>query len=186
MKKTIILKNRNTGLLINFDPKEIDLTELSIDTVGTNVFIVYGDYEVIQAKSKKDAETSIEEIKKEISQLIIDNEEEALAEDADKNPNINKVMNVLGKLADLISPLLNNEPLFEFLSEYIEDYVSDGIESLIQRSVEESTEERTEIQDATEEPEPVPEKIPLVTLEKPEETEEQEKQQEQKTIVLDI
>ena len=77
MKKTIILKNRNTGLLINFDPKEIDLTELSIDTVGTNVFIVYGDYEVIQAKSKKDAETSIEEIKKEISQLIIDNEEEA-------------------------------------------------------------------------------------------------------------
>ena len=179
MKKTIILKNKS-GLLVNFDPKEIDLTELSVETIGTNVFIMYGDFEVVQVKSKKEAETSIEDIKKEISQLIIDNEEEALSETTDRNPNTDKVMNVLGKLADLASPLLNNEPLFNFLSEYIQDYVSDRVEALIQSSVDESTEERTEIQDATEEPESVQEKVPLVTFDKPEE------QQEQKTVVLDI
>lgn len=169
--KNIILKERNTGLLLTVDPKEIDLTELAVEIISANnVIVSLGDsYEVVSVKSKKEAETALENIKSTIMKLKVDNEEEN-AVSSTTNPNTDKILNVLGKVADLISPILNNDSIFEFLSEYIEDAVSDAFEKIIESNSEEEYEEEEEVaaseEETTIQEEEKPKKVPLVTFSK--------------------
>lgn len=184
MRKTIMLKEIQSGLLINFDPTEIDIDELNISSEGPNmVSIKLGDsYEVTQVKSKKEAEAALVSIKETIERLRIDNEEDAAIEVATKstlsNPNVDKIINALGKIVDIFSPILENEQIMNELQTMIKDDISIKTNIELDTESEESNtdfsefteEERQDLMKVEEQVKETGKKVPLVEIEEEEQT----------------